>query len=89
MALGAQRRDVLLMVVREGVALAGLGVVLGLVSAYWLTGVLESFVFNVSVTDPATYAGVAALLLIVALVAACLPGRRAMSVDPIVALRYE
>jgi len=89
MALGAQRRDVLLMVVREGVALAGLGVVLGLVSAYWLTGVLESFVFNVSVTDPATYAGVAALLLIVALVAACVPGRRAMSVDPIVALRYE
>jgi len=89
MALGAQRRDVLLMIVREGVTLAGLGLILGLVSSVWLTGLLESFVFNVSVTDPATYAGVAVLLLIVALVAACVPARRAMRVDPIVALRYE
>ena len=89
MALGAQRGDVLLMVVREGVTLAGLGVILGLVSSFWLTGLLRSFVFNISVTDPATYAGVAALLLMVSLVASCVPARRAMRVDPIVALRYE
>jgi len=89
MALGAQRGDVLLMVVREGVTLAGLGVILGLVSSFWLTGLLRSFVFNISVTDPATYAGVAVLLLMVSLVASCVPARRAMRVDPIVALRYE
>jgi len=89
MTLGAQRRDVLLMIVREGVTLAGLGLMLGLVSSVWVTGLLESFVFSVSVTDPATYASVAALLLIVALVAACVPARRAMRVDPMVALRYE
>jgi predicted permease len=89
MALGAQRRDVLLMIVREGVTLAGLGVILGLVSSFWLTGLLQSFVFNISITDPATYAGVAMLLLLVSFVAACVPARRAMRVDPIVALRYE
>src|SRR4029077_9249219 len=89
MALGAPRGDVLLMVGREGVTLAGLGVILGLVSSFWLTGLLRTFVFNISVTDPATYAGVAALLLMVSLVASCVPARRAMRVDPIVALRYE
>ena len=89
MALGAQRRDVLFLIVREGVALAGLGVMLGLVSAFWLTGLLQSFVFNVSVTDPTTYAAVAALLLMVSFAAACVPARRAVRVDPIAALRYE
>jgi putative ABC transport system permease protein len=88
-ALGAQGADVLLLVLREAVALAGLGVVLGLVGAFWVMGLLESFVFNVSLTDPVTYAGVAGLLLVVSFVAACVPARRAMRVDPMAALRYE
>jgi putative ABC transport system permease protein len=89
MALGAQRHDVLLMVVCEALTLAGLGVMLGLVSSFWLTDLLQGFVFNTSITDPATYAGVAALLLMVSLAASCVPARRAMRVDPMVALRYE
>jgi predicted permease len=89
MALGAQRHDVLLMVVCEALTLAGLGVMLGLVSSFWLTDLLQGFVFNTSITDPATYAGVAALLLMVSLAASCVPARRAMRVDPLVALRYE
>jgi putative ABC transport system permease protein len=89
MALGAQRSDVLMLIVREGMGLAGLGVVLGLGCAFWVTQLLESLVFNVSVTDPAIYVGVAALLLIVSFVAASVPARRAMRMDPLVALRYE
>jgi predicted permease len=95
MALGADRGSVLRMIVRQGMVLALLGVVLGLVGAYVLTKYLESWIslskmlFNVKVTDPLTYGVIAVGLTIVALIACYIPARRATKVDPLVALRYE
>jgi putative ABC transport system permease protein len=95
MALGAGRRDVLRMVVRQGMALALLGVVLGLAGAYVLTEYLESWMnlsqmlFGVKPSDPLVYGVIAVLLTLVALVACFLPARRATKVDPMVALRCE
>ena len=88
-ALGAQRRDVLGLVVREGMVLAAIGVALGIAGAWALSRVLASLLFGVTATDPATYAGMSALLIGVAVLASVLPARRAARVDPIVALRYE
>jgi predicted permease len=95
MALGADRASVMKMIVWQGMILALLGVVIGLIGAYVLTKYLESWVslskmlFGVKVSDPLTYALIAVLLTIVALIACYIPARRATKVDPLVALRYE
>jgi putative ABC transport system permease protein len=88
-ALGAQRSHVFKLVVGQGVILALSGVVIGLGAAYGLTRLMSSLLFGVESTDPWTFSGVALLLLSVAAVACYLPARRAMNVDPMVALRYE
>ncbi|HEU6451673.1 MAG TPA: ABC transporter permease [Gemmatimonadaceae bacterium] len=89
MALGARPRDVLSLVVRQGMTLAGLGIALGIVGALAATQLLASMLYGVAPTDPVTFTGVAALLAAVALLACWLPARRAARVDPNVALRAE
>jgi putative ABC transport system permease protein len=89
MALGAERRDVLAMVLRQAAVLAAAGLVAGLAASFALTRFLSSLLFEVRTTDLATLAMIAALLAAVALAASYLPARRAASVDPTVALRYE
>ncbi|MGB6875023.1 MAG: FtsX-like permease family protein [Candidatus Acidiferrales bacterium] len=87
-ALGAQRRDVLRLVVGRGILLTTVGLLLGVALAAALTRFLASLLYGVSGTDPLTFAGVAALLIFVALAACYVPARRAMRVEPIKALRY-
>jgi putative ABC transport system permease protein len=89
MALGAQRRDVVRMVLGEGLRVALLGVAVGIAAALGLTHLMTQMIFGVRAVDPLTFAGVAILLTFVALAACYIPARRAMRVDPIVALRYE
>ncbi len=89
MALGADRRDVRWMVLRQGVILAGIGVIVGLVSAVGLTRLMSSLLYGVEATDPVTFVAVAALLTAVALVASYVPAVRASRTDPLVALRCE
>ncbi len=88
-ALGAQRRDVFRLVVGQGMALAGAGLVLGLIAAAGVTRYLGSQLFHVKPIDPITYGAVTVLLGGVALLACYIPARRATRVDPLVALRYE
>jgi putative ABC transport system permease protein len=89
MAFGAERSDVLSMVLRQGLALVGIGLAVGFAASLALTRLLTSLLFEVRPTDLATSALVALLLAGVALLASYLPARRAASVDPMIALRYE
>jgi ABC-type antimicrobial peptide transport system permease subunit len=89
MALGAARPRVLALVVGQGMVLAGVGVAIGLVTAFALTRFLTNQLFGIGATDPATFTIVSTLLVGVALLATLLPAMRATRVDPVVALRDE
>ena len=86
-ALGAQQADILRLVIRQGLVLTVAGIAIGLVGAYALTRLMNTLLFHVSPTDPATFAGIAIVFLIVALAASYIPARRATRIDPMAALR--
>jgi putative ABC transport system permease protein len=88
-ALGASASDVLRMIVGEGMRIALIGVGIGVVAALGLTRLITKIIYGVGANDPLTFIGVAVLLSGVALIACYIPARRAMRVDPIIALRYE
>jgi putative ABC transport system permease protein len=89
LAIGAERRDVLLLVLGQGARVALLGIAVGIAAALALTRLMSSLLFGVTATDPLTFAGVALLLTLTMLVTGYIPARRAMRVDPMVALRHE
>ncbi len=89
MALGAQGSDILKMVLKQGLFLAGIGVTIGVVAALALMRLLRSLLFEVQANDASTFSIVVSSLLVVALLACYFPARRATKVDPLVALRYE
>ena len=88
-ALGAARRDVLALVLSYGSKLAIVGVVLGLAGAFLITRFIKTLLYNVSATDPVSFAGVSLFLILVAILASYVPARRATAVDPLTALRAE
>jgi putative ABC transport system permease protein len=89
MALGAQRRDVLKLVLKTGLVLGVIGVVIGLAASFALTRLITTLLFEVTATDKTTFALVAVVLFAIALVACYVPARRSTKVDPLKALRYE
>jgi ABC-type antimicrobial peptide transport system permease subunit len=89
MTLGAQRTDVMRLVIGHGMKLAAAGVVLGLIASFALTRSMKNLLFGVSATDPITFGLITLLLAVVSFLACWIPARRATKVDPIVALRYE
>jgi len=89
MALGAQRRDVLRLVISQGMEVAVIGVAIGSGLALVSSRVVSSYLYDVSTTDPLTFAGIALILIGVAFLACYLPARRATKVDPLEAIRYE
>jgi putative ABC transport system permease protein len=88
-ALGAQRREVLVLVLSHGMKLALVGVAAGLVAAFGLTRLMSDMLYGVSTTDPATFTAISLLLISVAMLACWIPARRATRVDPLTALKYE
>ena len=89
MALGAQGRDVLKLIVGKGLVLTVIGIGLGLLGAFGITRVMQTLLFGITATDWVTFTTVAMLLAFVGLLATAIPARRATKVDPLVALRYE
>src|SRR6266567_757055 len=89
MALGAQKGDILRLIVGQGIQLAGIGIGLGLAIALGLMRVMSKLLFGVNATDPVTFFVTAAVILVVALVASTIPALKAIKLDPVVALRCE
>ena len=89
MAVGAKERDVLRLMMTQGMKPAIIGLAIGLAAALALTRLMKSLLFGVSATDPFTFAALAFLLMAVAMLACYFPARRATKVDPMIALRYE
>jgi ABC-type antimicrobial peptide transport system permease subunit len=89
MALGARTSEIIGLVLRRGLALTSAGLVLGLVAASWTTSIFSGLLFQVTPTDPAVFASVTLLLIVVGLAASSLPAYRATRVDPMAILRHE
>jgi len=89
LALGAARRDVLVMILREASSLAGLGAVIGVVAAALLSRYVRTMLFGIAPADPVTFGGAVAVTMVVALLAGWIPARRASRLDPMAALRHE
>jgi ABC-type antimicrobial peptide transport system permease subunit len=89
MALGADPGDVVALVMKEGLRLAGLGLAVGLVASFALTRLMQKLLFEVSATDPLLFGGVALFVCAIAALACFVPARRATKIDPMVALRAE
>jgi putative ABC transport system permease protein len=89
LAIGAQPRQVLMLILKQGLTLTVVGVILGLVAGFALTRLLTGLLFGVEALDPTTFATISLLLVLVSLLACYLPARRAMRIDPMMALRYE
>ena len=89
MALGAQMRDILRMVLKQGMLLVFIGIAVGLTASWLLTRLMTKLLYKTSATDTVTFLSIAVLLIVVALLACYIPARRATKVDPLDALRYE